>query len=120
LNTNPTIEALNKEAGFWIGLKGVLKETEKRTQAQNNGLIASVMASPGAVAGAVAGGPAGAVIGGLASRQLVKVLQSPAWRTQVSAPLKQFLADALASGSTGRIAGAVNRIVTAVPSVATQ
>lgn len=115
LNTNPTIEALNKEVAFWTGLKGVLKETEKRTQAQTSGLIASVMASPGAVAGAVAGGPAGAVAGGLASQQLVRVLQSPAWRTQVSAPLKQFLADALASGSGGRVVGAANRILAALP-----
>jgi hypothetical protein len=115
LNTNPTIDALNKETAFWVGLKGVLKETEKRTQAQNSGLIASVMASPGAVAGAVAGGPAGAVLGGLASQQLVKVLQSPAWRTQVSAPMKHFLADALASGSTARVVGATNRILAALP-----
>lgn len=121
LNSNPSIAALNKEAAFWTGLKNVLKETQKRTQAQaGTGLVQAGTGGAGAVIGAMSGDSnseraMNAVIGGLAGRQLVKLVQSPAFRTQVSGPLKQQLADALGSQSTGRIAGAVQRIIASMP-----
>lgn len=121
LNTNPTVAALNKEASFWTGLKGVLKETQKRTQAQaGTGLVQAGMGGTGAVVGALSGDStsekaANAVIGGLAGRQLMKAIQSPAFRTSVSAPLKQKLADALASGSSERIASITGKIVASLP-----
>jgi hypothetical protein len=115
LNSDPTIAALNKEAGFWIGLKNVLKETEKRTQAQRGGLTDAIRGAGGAAAGAVAGGPVGAAVGGIASQQLSKLLASPSWKTRVSGPLKQQLADALASGNQGRVVAAIGRITTSIP-----
>lgn len=118
LNSNPTIEALNKEASFWTGLKGVLRETQKRTQAQaGTGLVAAGTGGAGAVIGATTGdgGIDNAIIGGLVGRQLVKVLQSPAFRTRVSGPVKDKLAEALASGSAERISAAVGRIVASMP-----
>lgn len=121
LNANPTIQTLNKEFAFWKGLQDVLTATKLRTQAQGGGLISAGMGGVGAVAGALSGDTASdraqnAVIGGLAGRQLIKVIQSPAWRTTVTGPMKQKLAEALASGNAERISSAVGRIVAAAPS----
>lgn len=121
LNSNPTIADLNKEVAFWTSLKNVLRETQKRTQAQaGTGLVAAGTGGAGAVMGALTGdSPSDAaikgLIGGLAGRQLVKVVQSPAFRTRVAAPFKQQLADALASGHTGRIISTTSRILSSLP-----
>lgn len=115
LNSDPTIQALNKELSFWTGLKNVLKETEKRTQAQRGGLTDAIRGAGGAAAGAITGGPLGAAAGGFATQQLSKLMASPAWKSQVSAPMKHALADALASGSAGRIISAVSRITASLP-----
>lgn len=120
LNTNPTIEALNKELAFWTGLKKVLIETEKRTQAQSGGLVAAGMGGSGAIVGAVSGDSPSdkamkALLGGLAGRQLIKVVTSPAWRTTITGPSKQMLADALASGSTNRVMSALMKVSASVP-----
>ncbi|HEX7932539.1 MAG TPA: hypothetical protein VF573_05610, partial [Paraburkholderia sp.] len=121
LNTNPDISSLNKEAAFWTGLKNVLKETQKRTQAQaGTGLVQAGTGGAGALIGAMSGDSTTdratkAVIGGLAARQLTKLIQSPAFRTTVSGPMKQQLADALASDSAGRILGATQRIIASLP-----
>lgn len=120
LNKNPTIADLNKEFAFWKGLKTVLSETQKRTQAQGGGLVSAGMGGAGAIAGALTGDTASdkaqnAVLGGLAGRQFIRVIQSPAWRTTVTGPMKQKLADALASGNAERIATAIGRIVAAAP-----
>lgn len=123
LNTNPSIAALNQEAAFWTGLKNVLKETQKRTQAQaGTGLVQAGTGGAGMVVGAMSGDSVSdratkAVLGGLAGRQLTKLLQSPGFRTQVSAPLKHALAEALASGSAMRIASMVPRLSAALPGV---
>lgn len=121
LNTNPSIEALNKEFAFWKGLKGVLSATVSRTQAQSGGLVSAGMGGAGSIVGALSGDTTSdrvqnAVIGGIAGRQLIKVMQSPAWRTTVTGPMKQKLADALSSGAADRIEAAVGRIVAAGPS----
>ena len=117
---SPTLNVLNQELGFWKGLRNVLTETERRTQAQSGGLIASGMGGAGAIAGAVTGDSASdrvqnAVLGGLAGRQLIRVLQSPAWRTRVSGPLKDKLADALATGRTGPVLSALGKISASMP-----
>lgn len=124
LNRNPTIAALNGEAAFWTGLKGVLKETQKRTQAQSAGITAAGMGGSGAIIGAMTGDTASekalnAVLGGLAGRQMIKVLQSPAFRTQAAAPFKNLLADALASGSTGKALDAMKKILESAPAQVT-
>ena len=121
LNTNPTIAALNKESSFWTGLRKVLRETERRTQAQSGGIVSAGMGGAGAIAGAMSGDSlkdraAGAVLGGVAGRQAIRVLQSPQFRTAVSGPLKNALADALASGNADRIGRALARVAAAVPS----
>ena len=117
---NPTLDDLNAEYAFWKGLRTVLTETEKRTQAQSGGLVAAGMGGSGAVVGAMSGEGASdrvqnALIGGVAGRQLVRALQSPQWRTQVSAPMKEVLAKALASGRAEAVTAAVARITSAMP-----
>lgn len=120
LNKNPTIGELNAEVAFWTGLKNVLKETQKRTQAQSGGLVQAGMGGAGVVAGALSGDSmseraTNAALGGLAGRQLVRLVQSPAWRTTVSGPLKQQLANALASGQAETITATVGRIMASLP-----
>lgn len=120
LNSNPTLAALNKESAFWTGLKKVLTETEKRTQAQSGGLVKAGMSGAGAVVGALSGDSAGdratkAAIYGIAAQQLTALVQSPAFRTQVAGPAKKMLADALASGSTGQLLSVVRKITVSLP-----
>lgn len=121
LNNNPTVEALNKEASFWIGLRNVVDATKLRKVGQTGGLIAAGTGGAGAVAGALSGDSASeratnALLGGLAGRQLVRVLQSPAYMNRVSAPMKDALAEALASGSVGRLNSVTSRIAAGLPS----
>jgi hypothetical protein len=117
---NPTLADLNHEYAFWKGLRNVLTETERRTQAQGAGLISGVTGGAGVIGGLISGESPedklkNALIYGVAGRQLVRVLQSPAWQTRVAAPLKQGLADALASGSAPRVASMVQRITASLP-----
>jgi hypothetical protein len=122
---SPSLAKLNQEYRFWKGLRTVLHETTRRTQAQSGGLISAGMGGAGAIIGGLSGDSMTdriekAALGGLVGRQFIRVMQSPAWRTSVSAPAKQALADALASGSAERITRAASRIVAAVPSLVTQ
>lgn len=117
---SPTLDALNQEFKFWKGLKTVLTETERRTQAQGGGLVSGVTGSIGAASGFASGQSMGdrvqnAVIGGVMGRQLVRVLQSPAFRTAVAGPLKDKLADALATGEAGKILTALGKVTAALP-----
>lgn len=117
---SPTLDDLNREYGFWKGLRTVLAETERRTQAQSGGLVSGISGSAGMAAGFASGDSMSdrvqnAVLGGLAGRQLVRAMQSPWWRTSVSGPAKQKLADALASGVPERIEAAVGKIVASIP-----
>jgi hypothetical protein len=115
LNTNPTIEELNKEASFWIGLRNVVDATKLRKTGQVGGLIPQLAGAGGAAAGATVAGPYGMIGGAYVANRLARVLQSPAYMNKVSAPLKNTLADALASGSVGRIADATARITASLP-----
>lgn len=124
-DVSPDISKLNKEYQFWSGLRNVLKETTKRTQAQSTGGLfgaigAGSAGSIGAAASLASGGGFGTTLGtaavmGYGGRQLVRLVQSPIWRTKVSGPLKQQMADALASGSAGQIASVSGRIIAALP-----
>jgi len=120
LNTNPDIAALNKEFAFWKGLKNVLKSTELRTQAQGAGLAAAVGATAGAASGFASGDDmtgslTKGAIGGLAFRKLTTTMQSPWFRTMVSARLKSQLAQALASGSATHVEQVSKRILMGLP-----
>lgn len=115
-----TLDDLNAEYAFWKGLKQVLTETVDRTQAQGGGLVSGATGGAGLIAGLATGEGAGdkaekALMYGVAGRQLVRAMQSPQWRTQVSAPMKEVLAKALASGRAEAINAAVSRIVSAMP-----
>lgn len=119
-DASPDLAALNKEFAFWGGLRNVLKETQKRTQSQGGGLVSGVTGATGAAAGFASGDSLGdsmekALLGGVVGRQVVKLIQSPSFRTMVSAPLKDGLADALASGHTGKILDAMKKITVALP-----
>ena len=120
---SPTLADLNKEYAFWAGMRKVLRETERRTQAQSGGLVSAGMGGAGAVIGGFSGDSTSdrvqnAVIGGLAGRKLIQVIQSPAWRTTVTGPMKHKLAEALATGNGERITHAIGRIAAAAPSQA--
>lgn len=116
-----TYTALNKEYQFWRGLKDVLTETQRRTSGQaGTGLAASGAGLTGAGVGYMTGDGGldsllkGAAYG-LAGRQMIKLLQSPQFATKVSAPMKKRLADALASGGTATIYGAIRSIIASLP-----
>lgn len=117
---SPTLADLNREYAFWRGLRNVLSETQRRTQAQSGGLVSAGMGGAGAIVGGMTGDSAtdhvqNAVLGGFAGKKLVQVIQSPAWRTTVTGPMKQKLAEALASGNAERVTTAIGRIVAAAP-----
>lgn len=120
-NGNTTLADLNREFGFWKRLSDVSEATALRTQAQTGGLMAAMGAASGAAGGLGLGDSVGEKLGsaaalGLAGRNIVKLIQSPAWRTTVTAPAKAKLAEALASGNAERVSVAVGRIVAALPS----
>jgi hypothetical protein len=121
INESPSLDALNKESSFWQGLTSVLNETIARTQSQSSGLSQAIQSGAGATVGGMFGENAGdrfknAVLGGIAGRQVVRVLQSPAFATKVSAPMKNMLAHALASGSAARIESAARAVIQSLPS----
>lgn len=117
---SPDLAKLNKEYAFWKGLKDVLKATEARTQAQGGGLVSGIGGVTGAATGFASGDSLGdsvekALVGGVAGRQVIKLLQSPTWRTKVSAPLKYKLGNALASGKADEIQKIARHIIESLP-----
>lgn len=119
-DASPDLAKLNQEYAFWKGLKNVVSATVDRTQAQSGGLVSSI----GGVTGAASGFASGdsmtdslqkAALGGIAGRQLIKLLQSPTWRTKVSAPLKYKLANALASGKADELQKTARHILESLP-----
>lgn len=119
-DASPDLARLNQEFAFWGGLRNVLKATKERTQAQGGGLISGVTGGTGVITGLATGDGITdslekALFYGVAGRQVVKLVQSPWFRTSVSAPLKDALADALASGSTGKVLTAMSKITASVP-----
>lgn len=116
----PDLAALNTEFAFWKNLQDVLTATHKRTQAQSGGLTRTILGGAGATAGAMTGDNTSdrmqnMVIGGLAGRQLMQVVQSPRWKF-VSANVRNVLADALASGNANYVSAAIARATAAVNS----
>lgn len=115
----PDLDRLNKDFRFWGGLRDVLDETVKRTQSQGGGLVSNMGGIGGASAMAAGGGDFSDIaMAGFAGQKVIRVMQSPWWRTSVSAPLKNLLADALASGNAERIERAARKIVNALPAQA--
>lgn len=121
LHENADLATLDKEYAFWKGLNNVLEKTELRSQSQRGtGLIASIGSVPGAVIGSQVGGSAGAGIGAIAGPIVVKLIQSPYWKTTVTAPMKTVLADALLSENSARIQSAARHILASLPAQARQ
>lgn len=125
LNTNPTIENLNKEFSFWGPLRDVVNATKLRKVGQTGGLIRAGAATTGAAVGALTGDDyssrgLNAILGGMAASQFTRLMQSPWWMSKASAPFKQAVANALASGRAETIAGAVRTAITAAPSYVRQ
>lgn len=117
---SPQLAALNQEFAFWKGLKDVLTATEMRKQGHGAGLTATIGGIAGASTGYAQGdSPLGIVgqmlAGGIAGRQVIALMQSPQWRTMVSAPLKDKLADALLSGKAKMIEDVSRIVVTSLP-----
>ncbi len=104
----PELAAINKEFAFWKDIDDVLTQTLKRTQPQGPGLGRQVAEAAGAAAGSSAGlGPA--ILTAKAARLAQTVFTSPRWRL-VDAKLRDGLADAITSGSAGRVTSALTRI----------
>jgi hypothetical protein len=118
----PDVAALNKEFGFWKGLRDVLRETEKRTQGQmgGGGLPGAMASVAGAATGFASGGLMEAFVGQQAAQRFVQVVRSPYWQSSVSAPLKDRMARALAAGDRGMATSTLDRIMAALPSQARQ
>lgn len=112
----PDMAAINKEYAFWKGLSDVLTQTLKRTQPQGPGLGRTLAEGAGQIVGGTAGsaaGPAGAVGGavfaGKAAALAKAAFESPRWKL-VDARLKNALADAIQSGSAGRMTSVLSQI----------
>jgi len=115
---SPTLDKLNKEFAFWKGLQNILVATKLRTQAQGGGLTATLVGGSGATAvGAATGSLPQAVVGGAVAGAVTRIVQSPIFRTRVSAPLKMALADALSSGDQGKVLRAIANITSAYPAM---
>jgi hypothetical protein len=119
-NKDTTLAELNREFSFNKGLMDVLTATIGRKQSQTGGLIPAMMGSAGAAGGFASGEGTldrfeKAAIWGVAGRQFLKVFTSPRWRTSVTAPMKDKLARALASGENGRVVAAMQAIVQSLP-----
>lgn len=110
----PNVEKLNESYSFWKPLSDVLRKTTRRTQSQTGGLYATIGGAAGAGVGAMAGGPMGSIGGMFAGRKLVQLAQSPAFRTQVSAPMKKAVSDAIMAGDPDGLARATARIAQAM------
>jgi len=114
----PDLAEINKEYAFWRGLRNVLTETEQRTQSHGGGLVANATGAASFGGAVAAGHPVAGLVLAPAARQAVKVMQSPWWRTSVSAPLKNQMAQALASGNGQLIEAISKNIVSALPAEA--
>lgn len=120
LNANPDIADLNKEFSFWAGLRNVMDATKLRKTGQTGGLFRAGAAGLGAAVGATEGETmqeraGNAALYGFVGSQITRLAQSPWWMSKASAPFKQMLADALASGSAEKAAAAAKRLVLAAP-----
>lgn len=118
---SPDLAKLNQEYRFWKGLKDVVTETIGRKQSHGAGLVANTTGAVGMVTGAASGDGLGdslekAFTYGVAGRQVIKLLQSPTWRTKVSAPLKFKLGTAMASGKADEIQKVARHIIESLPS----
>lgn len=118
----PELSALNKEFAFWKTLDDVLTQTVQRTQPQQRGVGRIAAEAAGQVVGGVAGstaGPAGAVGGALLVGKLAEAAKaaftSPRWRL-LDARMRNHLADAIASGNTTAVTGALARVNAALMS----
>ncbi len=115
-----TLADLNAEFGFWKSLNKITEATTLRTQAQTGGLIRAGTAAAGAASGFASGDSMAdslqrGALGGVIGANIVTLIQSPAWRTTVTAPMKQQLAKALASGNGRTVADTFGRIVASLP-----
>lgn len=104
----PDLAAVNREFAFYKGLKDVLTQTMQRTQPHGPGLGRQVAEMAGAAAGSGSGVGTAVLTGKLAGMARA-VFTSPRYR-MVDASLRNALADAIESGSVGRITGQLARI----------
>jgi len=115
---SPTLDKLNKEFGFWKGLEDVLGATILRTQAQGPGLTQAITGSGGGVIVGAATQDVGlGLLGYAVTASVTRLLRSPIFRNKVSGPMKNALADALASGDRGRVLQSIATITSAFPSI---
>ena len=115
---SPTLKKLNTEFSFWQGLNDVLSATALRTQGQRTAMTQTLMAaSGGTMVGAATGSTLKGIMGMAAMSTLTRLLQSSAFRTRVSAPLKMKLADALSAGDKASTLQAITNIAASVPSI---
>ena len=92
----PDLAKVNREFSLWSNVSKVVDATIARRATQTGGLTRQIATIAGAVAG-IPGGVGKVILGGLAGRGVVKLLQSSAYKT-ISAINKKRLADLIASG----------------------
>ena len=121
---SPDIAKLNKEYKFWEGMQDVLEATKLRTQAQQGrGLLAAIGGTTGFFSGDNKGiieRTTDAAGGALAASYLTKALQSAPFRTRVTGPFKNMLANALASGDHAKVMSTIKTIAASLPAQARQ
>ncbi|HEY3158180.1 MAG TPA: hypothetical protein VGJ78_04390 [Vicinamibacterales bacterium] len=107
----PELTALNKEFAFWKNLDDVVTQTLQRKQPQAASLAGAVKEAGGMAAGAAIGGGVGTAVGlGKVAKYADAVFQSPRWKL-ASAQMKDALAEAITSGNSSAIMGALARVM---------
>lgn len=117
-NRNATIADLNKEMEFWQGLRDVTQASVTNQIGKGgSGLLNAAAGVAGGAMAFPAFGFGGGFAGYVAGQQLAKLMQSPSFRTRVSAPLKNMLADALATGNNPRAIAAIRSMSAQLPAL---
>lgn len=122
LAKNASLAELDKEYGFWKGVSDILDPAVIKERTSSGPSIlsrtgASMLA--GSAAGGSAGyaffGPGGATLGTVLGASGAKLIESPWWKTTVSAPMKNALADAIAARNYPRVTALTKSIIQTLP-----
>jgi hypothetical protein len=105
----PDLKTIGQEFSLWKNVTDLATDMGERYVRKAPPRLLPMI---GAGAGAVTGGPAGAILGFSETSALQRLFDSAAWQT-MSAASKSRLADAITSGSAGRIVSTATRLMTA-------
>jgi gas vesicle protein len=121
----PSVQALNREFGFWADLRDVTSASAARKVGQSKtGLIGKTVENTGRAVGGyvgyqtggVVGATTGLLVGGETAKRLTALFRSPSWKLRTSAQ-KVRLANALATRNPTTIGDALAALERAQPAV---